>query len=681
MVVPLEQFVKQLEDSGILAGGTFKNLISPNGPATDAEELAQELVRHKMLTEFQVQHFVEGRATGLIIGGYTLLDKIGEGGMGQVFKAQHRRMDRIVAIKMLPPSICKNPAAVSRFEREARVAAKLLHPNIVTAFDANQADGIHFLVMQYVEGQDLSALVKKSGPLRFDKAVNYILQAARGLEFAHKMDVVHRDIKPANLLLDLEGQIKILDMGLARIETSGPIAVQAELTDSGAVIGTVDYMSPEQAFNTKHADARADIYSLGCSLYYLMTGKATFAGETVIERILAHREKPIPSLRDAQPDVPIEIEVIFRKMLAKKVEARYQSMADVVAALERSIAVSVSSQAKPPSSSTSFDDDALALLLDEDALAFLEQNPARQKTRTKTSKKKTPPTKEDERKKNRSDSDGGKATTGRGSNSRAIAKTEQPPEIQVASRGRLFTPFRLIIVAIIVIAGLTAWGLWQRSRVNSAKAHVLASSEAGFKALKEGDFATAARELKRARDAVDLLHRTDQEANTIRRACSEAIAGNELSTTSLFQLLEEFVAETRQDGSSRRFDSKHKGTWLLFDSIVVISEKNGSLCFLDMPIIINGVTFQIEIDSASVKKTVKRADGATRGRVIFAAQLDQIQMESGSVSKAVLSLNGKSAFLWSDFQTYSALGSPETDAADIQSTRDLLADQLEQIDG
>jgi serine/threonine protein kinase len=182
--VALEQFVKQLADSGIIAPGKLENFVPPKAHLKDAQELARQLVQGKHLTKFQAQEIYLGRPKSLILGNYTILDKIGAGGMGQVFKAEHRRMDRIVAIKMLPTSTMKDPVVVARFQREVKAAAKLRHPNIVAADDADEADGAHFLVMEYIEGSDLSALVKKSGALPVAKAVNYILQAARGLDYA-----------------------------------------------------------------------------------------------------------------------------------------------------------------------------------------------------------------------------------------------------------------------------------------------------------------------------------------------------------------------------------------------------------------------------------------------------------------------------------------------------------------
>jgi serine/threonine protein kinase len=309
--------------------------LPPRAAPKDAQELARELVKSHHLTKYQSQEIYQGRAKSLILGNYTILDRVGAGGMGQVFKAEHRRMKRTVAIKMLPAAMTKDVAALARFEREVVAAAKLSHPNIVAAYDADEAGGVHFLVMEYVDGSDLSALVKQNGPFPVDQAVGYILQAARGLEFAHSEGVIHRDIKPANLLVDKKGTIKILDMGLARIESSGNAATEAELTGTGAVMGTVDYIAPEQALSTKRADARADIYSLGCSLYYLLAGQATYGGESMMEKLLAHREAPIPSLRKVQPEVTEEIEAVFAKMVAKTVEGRYQTMNEVIADLER----------------------------------------------------------------------------------------------------------------------------------------------------------------------------------------------------------------------------------------------------------------------------------------------------------------------------------------------------------
>lgn len=334
MPVPLEQFVKQLEDSGILAGDTLQAFLPPKASPKDAEELARELVRQKKLTKFQAEEVYRGKAKSLVLGNYVLMEKIGAGGMGQVFKARHRRLDRLVAVKLLPPALMRDPDAIARFEREVKAAAKLRHPNLVAADDADQAHGVHFLVMELVEGSDLSALVKKTGRFSIEKAVNCILQAARGLEAAHRAGIVHRDIKPANLLLNTQGVVKILDMGLARLSVGTDSPHSADLTSTGAIMGTVDYMAPEQALDSKTADARADIYALGCSLFYLLAGKATYDGDSLMKKILAHREQPIPSLRAARPEVTEQLDGVFQKMVAKNVEERYQTVTAVIAALE-----------------------------------------------------------------------------------------------------------------------------------------------------------------------------------------------------------------------------------------------------------------------------------------------------------------------------------------------------------
>ena len=364
MPLPLEEFVLQLENSGILAGDTIQNFIPPKAAPRDADELLRELVEQKKLTPYQAEEVAKGNGKSLVLGNYILLEQIGAGGMGQVFKAEHRRMHRIVAVKVLPPQTMKDPATVARFEREITAVSKINHPNIVAAFDADCADGVHYLVMELVEGSDLWALVAKNGPFPIEKAVNCIVQAATGLGAAHAKGIVHRDIKPANLLLDNTGVVKILDMGLARLNGDATGPQQTELTSTGMFMGTVDFMSPEQAMNTKHADGRADIYSLGCSLYFLITGDLTYQGETIIEKILAHREHPIPSLKLSHPEVTEELEAVFRKMVAKKVEDRYQTMAEVVADLHYCATGELLIEKSPASTSPGFQNSAFAFLRD-----------------------------------------------------------------------------------------------------------------------------------------------------------------------------------------------------------------------------------------------------------------------------------------------------------------------------
>lgn len=337
MADSLDQFIKRVTDIGLHSEGDIETLLDglPAGQRPrDGEQLARELVRQEKLTDYQAKAIQQGTERELVLGNYVIQDKLGQGGMGMVLKAEHKRMGRLVALKVLAPEAVKSPDAVQRFHREVQAAARLEHPNIVIAFDADEANGTHFLVMQYVEGKDLSALVKEQGSLSVDKAVSCVLQAARGLEYAHAEGVIHRDIKPANLLLDSKGVVKILDMGLARLEGSASDLDQAELTGTGQIMGTVDYMPPEQALSTKSADARSDIYSLGITFWYLMTGRAAYDGETLMAKMLAHRETPVPSLTAIRSDASAELESVFAKMVAKKSEDRYQSMSEVVVALE-----------------------------------------------------------------------------------------------------------------------------------------------------------------------------------------------------------------------------------------------------------------------------------------------------------------------------------------------------------
>ena len=308
------------------------NVLGSSEPASDATDSDDE----------SPTKIVRGLPPGSLLGNYIILEKLGEGGMGMVLKAQHRRMDRLVALKVLHGDATRSPAAVKRFEQEVRAAARLVHQNIVTAHDADEGEGVHFLVMEYVDGTVLSDLLAKKGPLPLRDAVNYVLQAARGLAYAHSEGIVHRDIKPGNLLLDKRGTIKILDMGLARIDEAAAViagATAAEsLTKIGQVLGTLDYMSPEQAEDARRVDHRSDIYSLGCSFYRLLTGKPPYGGETIINKIVAHRDHPIPSIAAARKGMPADIDAVFRRMVAKNPDDRYPSMDEVIVDLEMFLA-------------------------------------------------------------------------------------------------------------------------------------------------------------------------------------------------------------------------------------------------------------------------------------------------------------------------------------------------------
>ncbi len=259
--------------------------------------LARALQKAGKLTAYQAAALYQRKSRGLLIGNYVILDKLGVGGMGVVFKARHRRLGRIVALKILPPSFARDRTALARFRREVEAAGKLKHPNIVAALDADEDRGVHFLVMDYVEGRDLDRVVRQRGPLSVVEAIESLIQAARGLAAAHAEGIVHRDIKPSNLMLDTAGTVRVLDLGLARIvDASNPFgqAAGGRLTESGMYMGTVDYMPPEQAEDSRRADHRADIYSLGCTLYYLLAGREPFPAESVLKRLMAHMDARRP---------------------------------------------------------------------------------------------------------------------------------------------------------------------------------------------------------------------------------------------------------------------------------------------------------------------------------------------------------------------------------------------------
>ena len=303
----------------------------------DTRALVRELVDRNWLTAYQANRLLQGRGTELLLGPYRILDRLGEGGMGQVFRARHSKMDRLAALKIIPKERVTDPVAVSRFYREVRAVAQLSHPNIVTAFEVNQVGDTHYLAMELVNGIDLAKLVQQSGPLAVAQASEYVRQAAVGMQHAHEKGLVHRDIKPANLMVarpcpDEPPIVKILDLGLARFESESDRS--RSLTADGKIFGTVDYIAPEQAENSRTADIRADIYSLGCSLFYLLTGKPPFSGDTALERITARVLGDVPSVRNIRPEVSPALDGIVATMIARKPANRYQKPGEVAKALE-----------------------------------------------------------------------------------------------------------------------------------------------------------------------------------------------------------------------------------------------------------------------------------------------------------------------------------------------------------
>jgi len=301
----------------------------------DPRALARELLGRGWLTAFQVNQLLQGRGAELALGPYVLLERLGKGGMGQVFKARHRLMNRVVALKVIRPDFLAREGAAQRFRREIQAAAQLSHPNIVHAYDADCVGQTHFLVMEYVEGIDLAKLLKERGRQPVAQACEYARQAALGLQHAHERGLIHRDIKPSNLLVARAGgALKVLDMGLARLEMADKAAPKETLTEDGAVMGTPDYIAPEQALDTHRADHRADIYSLGCTLYHLLTGRPPFPDGALTQKLLWHQQvEPVPVER-LRVELPTGLALVVRKMMAKRPADRYQTAGEVAGALE-----------------------------------------------------------------------------------------------------------------------------------------------------------------------------------------------------------------------------------------------------------------------------------------------------------------------------------------------------------
>jgi outer membrane biosynthesis protein TonB len=325
----IDSFLEALQNGNLLDADQLAAAREAARETDDPRNLARLLVQKGLLTRWQAGQLLVGR-NSFFLGKYKLIDLLGRGGMGNVFLAQHTMMNRTVAVKMISRELSQDPASRERFIEEARAIAALDHPNIVHAYTVDSEDERYYLVLEYVEGQDLQRTVEAQGPLDYERAADYVRQAADGLAHAHAKGMVHRDIKPSNLLVNPQGVVKILDMGMARLVERGPqapangAALQAE-----RVLGTVDYMAPEQGVLGPEMDQRADIYSLGCTLYYLLTGSPPFPEGTLPERILKHQTQDPPSILVKRPGAPRDLVKICEKMMAKNPADRFQSAAEV----------------------------------------------------------------------------------------------------------------------------------------------------------------------------------------------------------------------------------------------------------------------------------------------------------------------------------------------------------------
>lgn len=298
----------------------------------DPVDLAKALQRHHIVTHWHCEKLLQGKYKGFFLGRHKLLGHLGSGGMSSVYLAEHMKMHDKRAIKVLPRSRLGNSSYLARFQLEAKAIASLNHPNIVRAYDIDNEGDTHYIVMEYVDGSDLQSMVKKKGPLPFCQVADFIAQAARGLQHAHDVGLIHRDVKPANLLVNSQGKVKLLDLGLALFSDGSQASLTMDFNDK--VLGTADYLAPEQALNSHRVDQRADIYGLGCTMYFLLTGSAPFPEGSIAQRIAKHQSTMPTEVRKLRSDCPGELEGICVKMIQKDPMFRYATANQVAEVLD-----------------------------------------------------------------------------------------------------------------------------------------------------------------------------------------------------------------------------------------------------------------------------------------------------------------------------------------------------------
>lgn len=368
----VDQLLALLRTERVLRPAQLELLARKHGEGAGPVQFIRQLARAGWLTAYQAQQLLEEKEPLLRVDNYLLLDVIGEGGMGRVYKARHWLLQRTGALKIIRTDRLRDAESMRRFLNEIRLLAKLDHPHVVSAYDAGPISkgklaGGHFLVMEYVEGTDLENLVRQFGALQLDQARSYLRQATLGLKYVHEMGLVHRDIKPSNLLVTLSrdakdqnpqgpafwGKLKILDLGLALardpLEPAAPLPGSA----SNAVIGTPNFIAPEQARNSRESDIRSDLYSLGCSFYFVLTEQLPFERRNLVELLMAHCLDLATPLRELRPQVPKPLAAIVDRLMAKLPTARFQSPAELLAALDALDSGTTSASGGPPAFPTS----------------------------------------------------------------------------------------------------------------------------------------------------------------------------------------------------------------------------------------------------------------------------------------------------------------------------------------
>ncbi len=335
MPVPLtaDEFLDLVRKSGVADEKRLDAHLAKARASLPSEpvKVAELLVQIGVLTNFQAENIREGKWKRFSIGKYKILERLGSGGFAQVYLCEHKLMRRRVAIKVLPVAKTKGSSALERFHREARVLGKLDHPNIVHFYDLDQDGDLHFIVLEYVDGSSLQEIVKKTGPLAVNRACYYIAQTALALQHASDHGMVHRDIKPSNILVDRAGVVKLLDLGLA-LGSDGENSQLTKMHEDGT-LGTADYIAPEQVMDSHDVDIRADIYSLGATFYFMLTGWPPFDGLPIADKLMAHQMKQPRPITDYRGDVPASVLAIVGKMMAKSADQRYANPGDLADAL------------------------------------------------------------------------------------------------------------------------------------------------------------------------------------------------------------------------------------------------------------------------------------------------------------------------------------------------------------